>query len=86
MPSFLVDVRVMPRPSLLDPQGEAVLHALKTLGFENVSGVRVGKSVAIEVFARSAGEAEAGARAMCEKLLANPVTEDFTVHVVGDTP
>jgi phosphoribosylformylglycinamidine synthase subunit PurS len=81
MPTFQVEVRVMPRPSLLDPQGEAVLRALDALGFERVGTVRVGKAITLNVTAASAAEAEAEARSMCERLLANPVTEDFTLRV-----
>lgn len=78
---FDVEVRVMPRATLLDPQGQAVEHALQTLGFERVSGVRVGRALTLRLDRPDAGRAEADARAMCERLLANPVTEDFTLTV-----
>jgi len=78
--AFQVEVRVMPRAALLDPQGQAVQHALAALGFE-VSRVRVGKHLVLDVEAASGAEATARARAMCDRLLANPVTEDFDVVV-----
>jgi phosphoribosylformylglycinamidine synthase len=78
---FDVEVRVMPRVTLLDPQGQAVEHALQALGFERVSGVRVGKALTLQLDRPDAGRAEADARAMCQRLLANPVTEDFTLTV-----
>lgn len=81
MRRFDVNVRVMPRPSLLDPQGEAVRHALGALGFGGVDEVRVGKALTLRVSADDAASAEREARAMCERLLANPVTEDFIVSV-----
>lgn len=81
MPQFQVNVRVMPRPSLLDPQGKAVEHALANLGFDAVGGVRVGKALTIALDRSDAAQAEADARAMCERLLANPVTEDFSITV-----
>ncbi len=78
---FDVEVRVMPRATLLDPQGQAVEHALQALGFERVSGVRVGRALTLQLDRPDAGRAGADARAMCERLLANPVTEDFTLTV-----
>lgn len=76
-----VHVRVMPRPGLLDPQGQAVEHALASLGFAAATGVRVGKAIELALEAESPAAAEAMARAMCERLLANPVTEDFVIEV-----
>jgi phosphoribosylformylglycinamidine synthase len=81
--TFRVHVRVIPRPGLLDPQGQAVEHALGSLGFEAVREVRVGKAIELGIDADTRAEAEATARRMCERLLANPVTEDFVVTVDG---
>jgi phosphoribosylformylglycinamidine synthase len=77
--TFRVAVRVMPRDALLDPQGEAVARALHALGFGEVGRVRVGKHLVLDVAAVDATEALARARAMCDRLLANPVTEDYAV-------
>jgi phosphoribosylformylglycinamidine synthase len=71
----------MPRDGLLDPQGQAVEHALTALGFEEAAAVRVGRAIELDVSAGSRGEAEARARQMCDKLLANPVTEDYLLQV-----
>ncbi len=79
--SFRVHVRVMPRGGLLDPQGQAVEHALAALGFAEAAGVRVGRAIELNVTAPSRGDAESRARAMCDKLLANPVTEDYLLEV-----
>jgi phosphoribosylformylglycinamidine synthase PurS subunit len=76
-----VHVRVIPRTGLLDPQGQAVEHALGVLGFTGVSDVRIGKAIEVTVDAESAAVAEAQVRKMCEQLLANPVTEDFVIEV-----
>jgi phosphoribosylformylglycinamidine synthase len=84
MPRYKVQVRVMPRPTLLDPQGQALEHALANLGFQDVSAVRMGKALTFELDRSDQGAAEADARAMCDQLLANPVTEDFTVSVGED--
>lgn len=79
--TYRVHVRVIPRPGLLDPQGQAVEHALGSLGFDGVTEVRVGKAIELGIAAATPAEAEARARQMCERLLANPVTEDFVVAV-----
>jgi len=81
MRAFRVEVRVMPRATLLDPQGQAVEHALHALGFAEVTAVRIGKHLILEVTAPSKDDAAARARAMCDRLLANPVTEDYSVLV-----
>jgi len=79
---YTVAVTVTLRPSILDPQGRAVRHALHSLGYEGVEEVRVGKHVALRIEADAPEEAEAVARAACEKLLANPVMEDYAVEVL----
>ena len=71
----------MPRAALLDPQGQAVSHALHALGFADVGDVRVGKHLVVRLEAPTRDEAAARARAMCDRLLANPVTEDYQVLV-----
>ncbi len=81
--NFRVHIRVMPRPGLLDPQGQAVEHALASLGFAGVGDTRIGKAIEMQIEAADRGKAEAEARRMCEQLLANPVTEDFVVAVEG---
>jgi len=81
MGAYRVEVRVMPRAALLDPQGQAVEHALRALGFADAANVRVGKHLVLEVTAGTKEEAAQRARAMCDRLLANPVTEDFQVAV-----
>jgi phosphoribosylformylglycinamidine synthase subunit PurS len=83
MTQFRVALHIVPRRGLLDPQGKAVADALHTLGFKSVGDVHVGRHVVVELDARDAATAEKEARAMCEKLLANPVTEDFEVAGVG---
>lgn len=83
MSTFHLEVRVKPRPGLLDPQGKAVHHALNSLGWEGVEDVRVGKAIYIDLVADSEAAALEAADVMCRKLLANPVTEDYEVSVVG---
>jgi phosphoribosylformylglycinamidine synthase len=76
VPRVVVDVTL--KPEILDPQGQAVANALPALGFTGVESVRVGKHFEIEL----AGDVDvARVSAMAEKLLANPVIEDFAVKV-----
>lgn len=81
MSAFRVEVRVMPRATLLDPQGQAVEHALQALGFADIGAVRVGKHLVLQIQAPTKDEAIARAKAMCDRLLANPVTEDYHLAV-----
>ncbi len=82
MSRYRLEVLVTPRPGLLDPQGKAVHHALNSLGWDEVSDVHVGKAIHIDVSAASETEAMEKVDAMCRKLLANPVTENYEVSVV----
>jgi phosphoribosylformylglycinamidine synthase len=79
--TWRVHVRILPRAGLLDPQGQAVEHALAALRFPEASNVHVGKAIALDVTAANAEDAASRVRTMCERLLANPVTEDFEIAV-----
>ena len=83
MERFRLEIRVVPRPGLLDPEGKAITHALHSLEWTDVHEVRVGKVMHMDLEAESAEAAVAEAEAMCRKLLANPVTEDFEVTVMA---
>jgi phosphoribosylformylglycinamidine synthase len=74
-------VTVMLKDGVLDPQGEAVRHALGTLGFTGVQGVRQGKLIELELAASDRTSAETEVRAMCEKLLANTVIESYRIEI-----
>ena len=71
-------VHVMLKEGVLDPQGEAVRHALGSMGFDGVEGVRQGKVIELDL---SDGATEADVRQMCEKLLANTVIERFDIEM-----
>ncbi len=71
-------VLIRPKEGILDPQGQTVERALPALGFEGVSDVRVGRMVELEV------EDPARIEDMCEKLLANPLIEDYEVELVDE--
>jgi phosphoribosylformylglycinamidine synthase len=74
-------VTVMLKAGVLDPQGEAVRHALGGLGFAGVQAVRQGKVIELDLAHTDRAAAEAEVRAMCEKLLANTVIESYRVEI-----
>ena len=74
-------VHVMLKNGVLDPQGEAVRHALATLGFDGVNGVRQGKVIELDLDETDAETARAQVARMCETLLANTVIESYTVEI-----
>ncbi len=80
-PSLKARVHVMLKEGVLDPQGEAVRHALGSLGFAGVMGVRQGKVIELDLSATDRAAAEAEVRAMCDRLLANTVIERYTVEI-----
>ena len=81
MPVYVAKIRVTLRPSILDPQGKAVEHAIATLGTARVSGVRIGKYIEARIDAGSEAEARGTAEEVCKKLLANPVMEDYSFEI-----
>lgn len=74
-------VHVFLKPGVLDVQGKAVENALHGLGWPQVEGVRVGKTIEFDLKASDAATAEAEVKQMCEKLLANTVIESYRVEV-----
>lgn len=80
MSAFRVSVHITPRRGILDPQGKAVEGALHSLGFGDVKEVHVGRYIVVETEADSQAAAEESVKSMCERLLANPVIEDFEIE------
>ena len=76
-----VIVDVMLKPEIHDPQGEAVLSASHRLGFGTVIGVRQGKRFELEIDGPADGQALASAQELARELLANPVIEEFSLHI-----
>lgn len=75
-------VHVMLKTGVLDPQGEAVRHALGALGFQGVEAVRQGKVIELDLAETDRAAAEVAVKAMCDKLLANTVIERYEVELV----
>ncbi len=76
-----VKVVVTLKPTLLDAQGRVVQDALHSLGYQNVEQVRIGKYMELEVSGKDDGDLEAEVKEMCDRLLANPVIEDYRYEV-----
>lgn len=78
---WIIEAEVMPKQGVNDPQGDAIMSGLKALGFAQTDRVRCGKLIRVEVTADSEADARQQGTQMCEKLLANPVIEEFTLVV-----
>ena len=75
-------VTVSLKQDVLDPQGQAVLHSLQTLGFPEAQNVRIGKSIEVWLNERDSLKAEFSLKKMCEALLVNSVIEDYSFEIV----
>jgi phosphoribosylformylglycinamidine synthase subunit PurS len=78
---FTVQIKVMPLKDLLDPQGKAVMGGLQNLGLNNVTDVRIGKHIDLQIEADSKENALAAAEDAAKKLLANPVMEVYEIQL-----
>jgi phosphoribosylformylglycinamidine synthase len=76
-----VKIFVSLKQGVLDPQGKAIEHSLHTLGYKEVREVRAGKYFEVELDAMSRNAAELRIREICDKLLANPVIEDYRFEI-----
>lgn len=79
--TYTVQVKVMPLKELLDPQGKAVMGGLSNLGIKEISDVRIGKNITLEIDANDIDAAKQLAENAAKKLLANPVMEYFEIAV-----
>lgn len=79
---YIAEINVMPHKNLLDPQGKAVSGSMAAIGLPQISNVRVGKHISLEIEADNVQEAEQNAEEACKKLLANQVMEyfEFSIH------
>lgn len=81
--TYSVKVQVLPKKDILDPQGQAVEKALASLGYKGVNDLKVGKEIVFKISAQSEIEAKSKTEEMCQKLLANPVIEDFKIEITN---
>lgn len=81
-----VKIFVSLKNGVLDPQGKSIARSLHTLGYGEVQDVRMGKYLEVSLEAPTRAAAESRIREMCEKLLANPVIEDYRFEIEDGTP
>jgi phosphoribosylformylglycinamidine synthase subunit PurS len=77
-----VTIFVSLKQGVLDPQGKAIERSLHSLGYDDVGGVRAGKVFELDIEAASSQAAELRIREICDKLLANPVIEDYRFEIM----
>ncbi|MBS1256743.1 MAG: Phosphoribosylformylglycinamidine synthase subunit PurS [Deltaproteobacteria bacterium] len=77
-------VTVSLKQDVLDPQGQAVLHSLQSLGFNEAKNVRIGKSIEVWLEENDSNKAESRLGEMCESLLVNSVIEDYRFEIVEE--
>lgn len=73
-----------PRPGILDPEGETIGRALGTLGYQGIESVRSGRLISMRVEAEDEATARESVVEMCERLIANPIIEDFSILIEDD--
>lgn len=81
MQTFTAKILIALRKGILDVQGKTVEHSLHSIGFESMSNVQIGKYVTLKIQAESEDAARAQVTAACEKLIANPIIEDFSIEL-----
>jgi phosphoribosylformylglycinamidine synthase len=81
---FIVEINIMPLKVLLDPQGKAVTSSMKNLGFAEVSNVRIGKHITLEIESESKERATERVKEACTRILTNPIMEgyDFVIREI----
>jgi phosphoribosylformylglycinamidine synthase len=81
---FIAEINIMPLKVLLDPQGKAVTSSMKNLGFTEVSNVRIGKHITLEIEAESKDRAQERVHEACKRILTNPIMEgyEFSLHEI----
>jgi len=84
MNKYFVKIEVKLKPLVLDPQGKAVSSALHNLGYEEVKNTRIGKLIELNIEEETEEKVRASVTKMCNKLLANTVIEDFSIHISED--
>lgn len=82
MKDYKARIFVTLRENILDVQGKAIEHALTSLEFTNFSDVRIGKYVQLTVSAQNDGQAEAMVKDACDKLIANPIIENYNIEII----
>jgi len=74
---FIAEINIMPLKVLLDPQGKAVTNSMKNLGFTEISNVRIGKHITLDIAAETRERAMERINDVCNKILSNPIIEGY---------
>ncbi len=84
---FITEIDIMPLKSLLDPQGKAVSQSMQKIGFDDISNVRIGKHITLEIESESKEKAMERINEACHKILTNPIIEgySYTLHEKENT-
>lgn len=80
---FLAEIDVMPHKEILDPQGKAVTGSMKNLGLGEISNIRIGKHITLEIDAENEAVANEKVKEACEKLLANLIMETYSFRLTS---
>ena len=83
MANFRAKVEIKFKPGVHDPQGETIKHALANLGYHDIKSINTGKIFTIELEAETSEQAKNAAKLYADKLLANPVIEEFKVELIS---
>ena len=78
---FRAEINVMPLKALLDPQGKTVTSSMKNIGLPEISNVRIGKHISLEIDAKDKKEAKTKTESACKKLLANLIMENYEFDI-----
>lgn len=79
---FSIHINIMPQEALLDPQGKTVENNTSRLGIDNISNIRIGKHVSLEVNSENKEQAEETVKKICNQLLVNQITEQYTYEII----
>ena len=80
---FSAKISIMPQDALLDPQGKTVENNTSKLGIENISNIRIGKHVFLEIESNTEEDAKSTVKEICEKLLVNQITEKYDFEILN---
>ncbi|HNX06877.1 MAG TPA: phosphoribosylformylglycinamidine synthase subunit PurS [Bacteroidales bacterium] len=78
---FVAEINIMPLKELLDPQGKAVISGLKNMGITEITDVRIGKHISVEIEAKDEKTARTKLEKACKELLSNPIMESFSYEI-----
>ncbi len=78
---FSVRVQILPKPDILDPQGQAVENSLSSLGYKSIKDLKIGKEIVFKMQSNSSESVKLQVKEMCDRLLANPVIEDYKIEI-----